>query len=202
MNTPDINFVEVTTDFPPSQLEGFIHLYQLAYHEKPYEEEYAENPENKGNTISNVTQQVWEPHLLNGCITLALQGQKVVGLGCCLPMNIWAHDKEFQDFISSRADQLPDHIDKICFMSEVCVDSSLRHQGIGSELVLRRIAWAKARQNFSHYMMRTAAEGSNSKNMYLRLNAWVIPGLVQDVTSHAEEVLSASKARIFMAGKI
>ena len=197
MNTPDISFVEVGSHTDPEQLKGFIHVYQQAFNEPPYEEPY----EKTGNTVENVTQHVWDPHLRDGCIVLALHDNQVVGLGCSVPINLWSHDKGFQEFITQEAAKLPDAIPQICFMSEVCVLREFRRRGIGSRLVLDRVAWAKTK-GFSHYMMRTAEEGSNSKGMYLKLGAWQVPNLIQDVSNHADEVGSASKRRIFLAGKV
>lgn len=184
--------MQVKANFQPSHLAGFIHLYQQAYSEPPYNETYSDE---------DVLKDVWNPHLENGCIILALHEGKVIGLGCCMQTNLWIHDKEFQDFIHQEAARLPDAIRNLCFMSEVCVNSAFRRQGIGTRLIQDRIAWARSK-HFSHYIMRTAAVGSNSRDMYLKLNAWEIVNLIQDVSHHAEEFGGASNFRIFMTGKV
>ena len=193
MSTNDIRFVEVGEDFDPAHLEGFIYVYQRAFNEAPYFEPY----EGEGNTAENVTAHVWTPHLRDGCIVLALEGNLVVGLGCCMRVDQWLHDDAFQTFIHDNIPHMPDVPEKTCFMSEVAVRSSHRRKGIGSQLILDRINWGR-RLGFTNYLMRTADEGSNSKAMYKKLGARVIPDLVQDVTTHAEKVGSASQRRIFI----
>lgn len=190
MNTSTIRLVEVDEDSDPHHLTGFIEVYKAAYAQPPYYETYTDDV---------VAHDVWEPHLRDGCIVLALDGDQVVGLGCAMPMDKWTHDPEFQDFVRLNLRQWPDAPANICFMSEVAVLPSHWRRGIGENLIRGRFAWAK-RKGMPYYVMRTASDGSNSIGIYLRLGGKVMDVVVQNVATHAAAVGSKSTERIYICG--
>jgi len=193
MNTFDIKFVEVGSDFNHSHLSGFIKVYKEAFSQPPYNETYSDE---------EVNTDVWTPHLKDGCIILALENEQVVGLGCTISMDKWEHDPEFQAFIEVNRSKLPnDDLSKICWMSEVAVLPTHWRRGIGTKLAETRIAWGK-KNNFTHFMLRTAKKGSNSIKMWQNLSGKVIEGLIQDVSTHAKEVNSQSTERVYISGII
>jgi GNAT superfamily N-acetyltransferase len=49
------------------------------------------------------------------------------------------------------------------------VDYKYRHLGIGSKLVQKRLEWAK-KEGYEYFVMRTASIGSNSFNLYKRMD--------------------------------
>ncbi|MDP3899843.1 MAG: GNAT family N-acetyltransferase [bacterium] len=174
-------------------MERFTQVYQESFAGPPYFETYSD---------LDIERDVWTPHLKSGCIVLALHaGEVVVGLGCAMPVTQWQHDKEFQAFLIDHKHCLPFCLDNVCFMTEVAVATNHRRQGIGTRLVQSRIEWA-CRNGMSHYMMRTAAEGSNSICMYRKLGAQELNGLVQNVSVHAKKVGSASKKRVYLYGSV
>ena len=192
MNSNGISFLEIGENFDPLHQQGFIKVYQQAFAGPPYHETY---------TDEDVINDVWKPHLQDGSIILALKEGQVIGLGCAMPMDKWAHDEEFQNFIKQNLDKLPDDPSEICFMTEVAVLPGHQNNGIGTSLIKQRFDWAK-RQGFQHYMMRTAKVGSNSIRMYQNLGGQIMEDLIQDVSHHAEKVQSQSTERVYIKGTV
>ncbi|PIR06551.1 MAG: hypothetical protein COV55_03425 [Candidatus Komeilibacteria bacterium CG11_big_fil_rev_8_21_14_0_20_36_20] len=189
---PEIQFLEVDQDFDPSHHRGFIHLYKTAFSEAPYFETY---------TDEDVTNDVWNPHLKDGCIVVAVQNGTVVGFGCAMQADKWIHDKNFPEFLKHNADKLPASPEQICLMTEIAVSTEHRRKGIGTDLVKSRFEWAR-KKGYTHYIMRTAAKRSNSASLYQKLGGKIIEDLIQDVSAHAEEVQSQSTERIYIGGEI
>ncbi len=187
-----IKFLLVTRKHSLIYLPGFIQVYKEVFAGPPYFEVYSDD---------QVEQTVWHNHLTKGCIFLALDKTKVVGLGCSIPLNNikpGEPNRDVYDFLS-EAPNLPFSLGDTCYMSEVAVLLDYRNQGIGRELVRRRLSWAK-KQGINNYVMRTASEGSNSLGIYLKLGAKEINGLKQDISEVGIE--SASKYRIYLYGMI
>ncbi|MFA5163580.1 MAG: GNAT family N-acetyltransferase [Patescibacteria group bacterium] len=172
---------------------AFIKVYQEVFAGPPYFETYSDE---------EVIYSAWDSHLEKGCIVLAMKGDEVIGLGCCIPiLNIMPGEanEDVKNLFFSRLDSLPIPLNRACYMSELAVLSDFRGLGIGTELIRQRWSWAKS-FGLSHYIVRTAAEGSNSVRMYKHLGAKEIDGLVQDVTGIGVE--SKSRQRIFLYGEI
>jgi len=169
----------------------FAELYKTAFGEAPYFESY---------TIDEVIRDVWDPHVRGShCVIVVTRGESVIGLGC-------AHAVEDEmssigAFLAEQAEaghDIPFPTASTLYMSELAVAPSARGNGLGSRLVELRHQWG--RQNgFTHFCMRTAAEGSNSRRLYERLGALVAP-FVQDVTGEAVE--SQSDSRIILYGTL
>lgn len=172
-------------------LDGFIKLYKEAFGGPPYSEVYSDEW---------IKKEVWDTHLKNGCVFIVLYAGNVVGLSCAIPV---AEDKKVFSFLSQQ-DSLPFDLKKTLYMSELAVASSFRKSDyhFGSELARKRIYWGKE-NGFQWYIMRTAAENSNSKNLYVdTLKAQMLENVIQDVSENPNEVASASNERIFLYGDI
>jgi ribosomal protein S18 acetylase RimI-like enzyme len=186
----EIRFYQADKDTSPELKRGFIKVYQEAFSGPPYFEEYTER---------YVAAKVWEPHLSGGGIILALAGDQVIGLGCCIPlMNLKADDPniEVKAFLQSK-ETLPFDLEKTGYMSEIAVLEKYRRQGIGKRLAEERFSWLQAR-HLDYYVLRTAADCSNSLNLYRSLGAEQA-NFIQDVSR--AEVVSASRQRIFLYGR-
>ncbi len=168
-------------------LDGFVATYIDVFAEPPYEEHYEPDW---------VVEHVWVPHQPH-CILVAEQGpeQCVIGLACC---HVADADTEpaIRDYLRSQA--LPFDLARTAFMSELAVRKSDRGKGVGTALILERLRWAHE-GGYTHYAMRTAADGSKSERMYHRLGSRKAP-FVEDVSEGAVE--SASKQRIYLWGEI
>lgn len=187
-----IDFLLVNKDCLPSYRRGFIRVYQEVFAGPPYWETYS--PE-------QVLISAWQPHLDKGCIFLALDAHRVVGLACSIPLlNLKPGEPngDVCDFLL-RQNDLPFSWEKTCYMSELAVLQGYRGQGIGHEFIRRRFSWAKALE-IDNYVMRTAAEGSLSLGLYLKLGAQQLNGEHQDVSEIG--VPSASTRRVYLYGAI
>ncbi len=183
------------TDIGDPLLAGFVSTYKDVFAGAPYFEEYADE---------QVREDVWAPHI-GECILVATtddgseaRPESVVGLACCHGV-LASTEPKIRDFLLSRA-ELPELFDpaRAIFMSELAVRDDFRCRGLGQTLVLERFRWG-IEAGYSHYAMRTAADGSNSRRMYERIGSRLAP-FVQDVSEGG--VVSASKSRIYMYGSI
>jgi GNAT superfamily N-acetyltransferase len=175
------------TDPDDRALNGFLATYRDVFAEAPYHETYK---------LEWIVEHVWRPHLPH-CIMVAehASDHHVVGLACC-----HAVDADTEPAIKEYllAQELPFNPQHTVFMSELAVRSEVRRAGLGTTLVYERLAWARG-AGFTNYVMRTAADGSNSQVLYRKIGAREAP-FVQDVG--AGEVASASPQRIYMWGEI
>ncbi|MEW6617322.1 MAG: GNAT family N-acetyltransferase [Patescibacteria group bacterium] len=166
-----------------------MNLYKEVFAGPPYFESY---------TDEYVEHEVWNKHLENdGQIFLALAPDgSVIGFGCVLPAKkSW----ESGEFLEENRHRLPFELETACYMSEIGVHADYRKRGIGTSLIQARVECAK-KNGFDTYVMRTALEGSNSKNMYENFGAKIIEGLIQNVSEHAKEVSSKSEFRMYLYG--
>lgn len=185
-----INYVVIKEIDSPHK-KGFIDLYKDAFGGAPYFETYED---------SWVEEFVWNKHIQSGCLILAISRDKVVGLGAGLPVNL---DDKIYNFLSKQH-ALPFQLERTLYMSELAVDTLFRKSDlhVGSELVKKRIQWA-SKNGFVFYVMRTAAENSNSKNIYINtIGAKELTGVIQNVSENPDEVASASSQRIYLYGEV
>jgi len=185
-----IQYLQITKGAPEKFQRAFIGLYQEVFADAPYFEEYS---------YRQVKEDIWENHLEKGCIIVALNGAQLIGFGCCLPiinLDTRGPDGAVKEFLQSV--HLPFALEDGCYMSEIAVKKECRRQGIGSELVIRRLHWAQE-QGLTYYIMRTASVGSNSLNLYLRIGAKQT-SFMQNISD--KEVVFASRQRIFLYGKV
>jgi hypothetical protein len=86
-------------------------------------------------------------------------------------------------------------------MSELGVLASYRGHKIGYALTAQRLA-VISQLGDTHYVMRTAAEGSNSLHLYERIGSVVIPGRQNVATSDQVQVnQSKSLERVYCYGE-
>ncbi len=167
--------------------KGFCDLYKLAFSEAPYFESYTEEW---------IIENVWNKHLKDGVIVLALEDQNVIGLSCSIPL---LESTSPLEFIKSLVHK-PFNFEKAIYMSELAVHSKFRNLGIGSKLVKERLKWAKT-EGYEYFVMRTASIGSNSFNLYKRIGVNEIEEK-QNVKDISTEVESASDERIYLYGSL
>ena len=176
----------VARDRDAADMAGFISLYQEAFGGPPYFEVYPRH---------RIREEVWDIHLERGVIVLAKDDDSVVGFCCALPVGDAPDD--VREFLQDSQEILADN-DQMWYISELGV--SLSHRG-------RRIAYAVTerclfeanRLGGVYYVMRTAAKGSNSKHMFLRMGSTEISE-IQDVSAQMEENHSQSTQRIWLYG--
>lgn len=192
MKQINVKYLKIEKSFVNEYRNGFVNVFKIAFAGPPYFEFYQ---------VDEVLDSAWKPYLRKGCIYLALNNNQVIGLSCCLPIiKIDQTDPNISALESLRSfPKLPLCLDDACYMSELAVLPEFRRLGIGTELIIKRLSWAR-KENMKYYILRTAAEGSNSLSLYSRLGAQIIPSLQQDVSNIG--VSSASKKRIFLFGRI
>lgn len=174
----------------PHQKRGFATVYREAFAGEPWYETYTE---------AEVLADVWDDHIDTGAIILALDGGRVVGLGCAQPL-IKASPK-VQEFLGSAQSFNADPA-TTWYMSELAVDANYRRHGIGKQLVRHRLLTANHR-GATHFTFRTAIHGSNSLRLYRELGAHELAER-QDM-SHDQQVMvngSHSTQRVYMHGEI
>ena len=172
---------------------GFIRTYQEAFGGPPYFETYSDE---------EVTEEVWLPHVKHGIVVLAFDNDHVVGFGCAMPAS--KSPAEVVEFLirhQGAASSLPDDIDHMWYMSELGVATSHRRRGIGYSLVKHRLAMIDQRGD-THYVFRTAADGSNSIHLYRKIGAVELADL-QDVSVSDQVKLNGSQSteRVYLHGE-
>ena len=107
---------------------------------------------------------------------------------------------EVREFLEENKDLLEVPMSSYIYMAELGVIESMRRMGLGKALIEARIREAKSNLKFvfTHFIMRTAKEGSNSARIYLRLGARLVQGLIQK----KEDFGTQSTERIFLSRKL
>ena len=174
----------------------FIAAYQEAFAGPPYFEDYS---------YEEVLGDVLLPHLRDGLVMVAQdmeRGGKLIGFGCALPYEKSPDDvKEFLEGLH-QSGHLPEGFKhhRAWYMSELGVLDEYRGLGAAYELVLQRM-WSMDFKGADQYFMRTAAVGSNSYHMYVKIGSERIP-VLQDVsaTVQATENHTHSLQRVYLWG--
>ena len=185
-----IVYVHVKTDSQEYR-DGFVALYKQAFGGPPYNEFY---------TDEQVERDVWLPHLQNGVIALAVSAEEIIGFGCGLPLKYAPEDiRSHLVIVKDSGVSVPDFSD-IWYFSELGVLNNHRRKGIGTQLVGQVLAKILLRGNY-HYVMRTAAEGSNSRHIFESIGSGLIHGL-QDVSKSDQVMVNRSQSteRVYLYG--
>lgn len=188
-----IQYVETSGQAGNPYVDGFVEAYKEAFSGPPYYENY---------TTEEVMGEIWEPHARDGIIVLALADPEgVVGFGCTIPVPKAPED--VRDFLTDRTEDgsLPIDARQAWYMSELGVITSFRGHGIAYGLVKRRLELIQLRGG-DHYIMRTAADGSNSEHLYQKLGSDTLAAS-QDISGSDQvtEKGSQSTARKYLYGK-
>ncbi len=191
-NPKEISYRRVNGGTSDYLRAGFTAAYKEAFGGHPYYEAY---------TDDDVIDGVWNPHYSDGIIVLALDGYDVVGFGCAKPVR--SSPEEIQEFLrmSHQDELLPIPPDDMWYMSELGVRVSHRGHGIGYALTMQRLIHISELGD-THYVMRTAAEGSNSLHLYRNIGSFELPGR-QDI-SNSDQVMvnkSQSQERVYLYGE-
>lgn len=177
------------TDIQSNYKAEFICLYKAVFGGAPYfevfEDEYVAN-------------QIWKFHIENGLLLLATHNCAVVGFSAAVPLII---EPKVYEFLKNKS--LSIDIDGMYYVSELGVSDEFRKSDmrIGVNLS-RKLIRAMNQLGIKNYILRTASEGSNSKNLFLNaVGARLLEGVIQDVDVNPDEVDSSSKGRIFLYGE-
>ena len=125
-----------------------------------------------------IREEIWDPHLERGIIVLAKDDDSVVGFCCALPVDDAPDD--VREFLQGSQEILADS-DQMWYISELGVALSHRGRKIAYAVTERCLSEAN-RLGGAYYVMRTAAKGSNSRHMFLRMGSTEISE-VQDVSA-------------------
>lgn len=166
---------------------GFIKLYQDAFAGPPYFEAYP---------YDYVLDHVVTPHLPHFLAVAEACGD-VVGLACGHPFMADIHADARQFLLEQPQEAVPFYPGAAVFFSELATASAVRKAGLGRRLTLAFYKWAYD-NGFSHYTMRTAETGSNSRRMFERNGALLLP-FVQDVSQG--DIASRSERRVWLYGE-
>lgn len=178
-----------------SDRDGFVDAFKEAFGGAPYFESY---------TDQEVISDIWLPHLENGSIILAHDDERssntVVGFGCAMPLSKAPDD--VREFLYQEEGSLPSDFDpaKTWYMSELGVLEEYRERGLAYELVRHRLISIN-HGGGTHYVMRTAADGSNSRHLYERIGSSILTH-EQDVSSSKQVVVQGCKStkRVYLYG--
>jgi ribosomal protein S18 acetylase RimI-like enzyme len=190
LNTDRITYLRADATTPAPFRAGFVAAYQEAFGGAPYFEHYTEQ---------EVLDDVWWPHLNHGLVILAIREGRVVGFGCAMPLDSAPDD--IQEFLGCRTSgEFPAEASRTWYMSEIGVMEPYRRHGIGYGLVRERLSIIE-QLGGTHYVLRTAAEGSNSAHMYRRIGAIQLM-TPQDISESGQVQVSRSQStkRIFLFG--
>lgn len=185
-----INYIHARGDNQEYR-DGFVATYKQVFGGPPYNEVY---------TDEQVRRDVWLPHVQNGIIILAVYAGRIIGFGCglffeCAPEEIRSYLISAKNF----GVVIPDFSDT-WYPSELGVMDNCRRRGIGTQLIGHVLAGILLRGNH-YYMMRTAAEGSNSRHIFESIGSGLIPG-VQDVSKSNQVTVNKSQSteRVYLYG--
>lgn len=179
-------------------IKGFVSAYKEAFGGAPYFETYSDD---------EVIREVWQPHMDHGVIMIVTdeeEGGKLVGFGCAMPFTYAPDDvREFLAKLDAEG-KLPREFDHRTswYMSELGVLNDYRGLGAAWELVKQRMR-SVDRRGADQFFMRTAAQGSLSKPMYIKMGAKELADL-QDV-SKTDQVLenhSQADQRVYLWGDV
>jgi len=186
-----VRYLPVSDNATSDQRKGFVHAYQEAFSGPPYFETYS---------FQQVLEEVWYPHIRDGIVVLALDGEQVIGFGCAMP--VLKSPPEIKEYLALHQGEggFPTELNRAWYMSELGVVESHRRHGVGYALVKHRLHRIVQRGD-THYVFRTAAEGSNSIHLYRKLGAIELADL-QDVAASDQVQVNGSKStqRIFLYG--
>lgn len=149
---------------------SFIEAYKEVFSKPPYDEDYETDDVQKGVLNAHLPNYAHAPEK-DQCVIIAEAGdpRRVVAFGCAHGA-LAPTEPSVREFLLSREDQLPFLLDRAVFMSELGTLADYRLLGLGKLLVLSRLVWAQE-IGYTHYLMRTADEGSNSAQLYISLGS-------------------------------
>jgi GNAT superfamily N-acetyltransferase len=125
-----VNYHVVTKENQHLHLQGFIDVYKKAFGGAPYFEVY---------TNDQVEEEVFKPHLDHGIIVVACIDNTTIGLSCAIPFGM--APEEDQLFLEERIKDgsFSHDTENLWYMSELAVLEEHRKNGIGSELITKRL---------------------------------------------------------------
>lgn len=183
----------LTSPVSAADEESFIRVYKEAFEGKPYFESYSPAE----------AAEVLHSHLSGGVVAISREDGQMAGFGCAVPLrnapeDVQGYMREQADNHNLPADLTPDNA---WYMADMGILEVFRGRRLAYQLVGHRLAAARDKGG-QYYFMRTAAEESNSRHLYLEIGAQQLAA-EQDV-SESEQVTanqSQSTRRIFLHGE-
>lgn len=170
--------------------QGFIEVYRAAFSEPPYLEDFP---------AEWIRREVWEPNIRN-LLLVAECGGRVIGLGCAQAPGARGLNSSAIGFLRQIPD-LPFDPEKTIYISELAVAAEARNGGIGSALTRATLEWGRA-GGFENFVLRTAAQGSNSIRLYRRFGAQELRSIQQVDKAEGGEIATAAKERLYLWGSL
>lgn len=189
--TTHVSYLRGNADTSFKVQSGFIAAYRSTFGGAPYYESYSSE---------EVFTKIWEPHITRGIVILALQAQRVIGFGCCIPL--FDAPTDVQVFLRERqtAYEFTGNFTSTWYMSELGVLEPFRRRGIGRGLNREQLSIIQ-QIGGTQYVLRTAAVGSNSVHLYQKLGATELTNS-QDVSALDQVQVNQSQStkRIYLHG--
>lgn len=96
--------------------------------------------------------------------------QNVVSFGCCIRSDL----AKVAPFLDTQRASLPFELSESVYMAELGTRNESRGNGLGHQIILERLRWAK-QQGLKYYLMRTSADGGSSDRLYNHIGAKQLP---------------------------
>lgn len=183
----DISFRRITSAQDPA-LDSFVGVYQDAFGGAPYYEKF---------DAQFVREKVWQAHQ-GQLILVAEEKGKTIGLLCAHRVSEGNISPSACGFIKEQFGPVLNDRGSLYF-SELAVAPTHQRLGVGSVLVASALSWA-TENLISKFILRTAAEGSNSAGIFKKFGAQALPMTQEVKSAEAGGPESASNKRVYLAG--
>jgi len=157
----NIKIIRIDKDNYEIYKDGFIKIYKEIFSQAPYYEIFSDEE----------VEKIYQLSKLETTVTLvALDDDNVIGLA--LGIKLSTHiDTDFKLLLKNHF-----NLDKTFYNAELAVLAKYRGQGIGNELIKKRIKFAE-KMGYNIICMRTKEEGSMSMSLYKKLDFKLLNGV-------------------------
>lgn len=118
----------------------------------------------------------------------------VLSFGCCIRTDL----AKVAPFLTSQQASIPFELKESVYMAELGTLDESRGNGLGHQMILERLRWAK-REGLKYYLMRTSADGGSSDRLYSHIGAQQLP--FREIP-HGEFATVAPKPRVYWYGRV
>lgn len=166
----------------------FISVYQQVFAGEPYNEKWSDKE------VQDMLNGWFS--CKNNCVLVAIIKDKVVGIAVGIPL---IYRKDLCDFFEKN--NFIHNYSEYFYNAEVAVLNEFRGRGIASNLIKRRIEFAK-KLNFVNIIYRTISKGSMSEPLYRKLGFNRIPNLFQYAKNNSISGGVVEYTDVFLTKKI
>ena len=161
---------------------NYIKIYKDIFSKAPYFEIFTDEE----------VKEVYRLSLLDSTISLlAIKDNQIIGFALGIQLSIH-NDEKFKNLVSEYF-----NLDKVLYNAELGVLPEYRGLGIGSELVDKRVLFAKE-MGYETICMRTKKEGSMSISLYQKLGFKILEGVEEISTTEKNILLNELDVRIIL----